>query len=443
MATYKNNGYKYPYLDLKPKVSIQDAAKAIGYKFDQSAGYSETTGYATFVKRAGKDVLDRIVICHPGDKSNMFYKRHNETLPPRDVIQFISENIHEFAQSAGTSCREEAIYKVMCHLANEAEKQSESNKEGQGQEEPEHQSPRVAFEPERWQRQAGDMRTAQYILSQRMLSKETGELFRNCIESVQDARNQSKWKFRNLAFPYTKAGTPYRPDAPEEIIGYEIRGREFKGRPTFKSKAAGTDSVNGCWQAYIGKGPMPAHFEEIHMAESAYDIMAYVQLHPDRNYDNALFVSVGGTFSTQLMMQLLDKYSTATPVLHFDNDLNGHIYDCRVASLMCNKIFQNKLCNKEVNIKVNGRDFSIPMDDFSYGKFREKSGLRPELRVEKPPQEYKDWNDVVKKAPLQKNLTADKVRGIYGENPSDKGVEVPPGEIKDEPEQVRRSGMRR
>lgn len=382
---------KYDFQYYKEHVGVIDAAIHIGYKYDPSKGRykkgSKTQPH--FVLPDGKGgELDSIYIKNPHDNAKQGYWRR--TLSGKtdsgDLISFVRENLSAFRESAGARNEIDAINKVLASLANVVEdpEYKRENFLGNYKEEDEEQS--EGFDINRYDREPGNVDSAMKFLSQRGISRETAELFRNAIEMVHD--KESKYHYKNLAFPYRVPGS-------DDIAGYELRG--YNG---FKSKAKGTDSSNACWTAYIGSHPHAGLIQEIHIAESALDIMAFVQVNRLKlKLDECIFVSFGGTFADGQMKQLLETFPAAEPVLHFDNDLNGIVYDCRTAAIMAGKEMKCKIENytdgQHVCFTVGERAFTIPLEKLSYNAFREKSGLREKLTVWKAPEPMKDWNDVL------------------------------------------------
>ena len=123
---------------------------------------------------------------------------------------------------------------------------------------------------------------------------------------------------RRLSFPITVPG------GDGAVVGFEERGRPRRdGGAIYKGKAAGSNGSLGLWIASPA-GTRLKDAERVFIFESAYDAMAYWQLHRDEDRDlrKAVFVSTGGN-PTQGQMKGLIHSTSAVFHLCFDNDLAG------------------------------------------------------------------------------------------------------------------------
>ena len=126
-------------------------------------------------------------------------------------------------------------------------------------------------------------------------------------------------KYINLAFPLV------RPEDTGKIVGFEERGRSrADGSGSYKGKAEGSNSSEGLWIASPARTSLSAA-KHIYWFESAYDAMAYYQLHQRENKDlrKAVFVSTGGTPTGKQMRGLLALTLPARQHICFDTDLAG------------------------------------------------------------------------------------------------------------------------
>lgn len=399
---------KYDYDYYKERVTIPQVLTELGYKWNKSAG--RTTLEFVLHDRNNR-VVDKLLVFHPNQKYATVSHRQEKGV---DLINFIKQNLYRFPQAAGARNDVDAVNRVLAYFANVehdagyhvADAMAKIN----GTLEPKSAEQYVVwdknefvekqeFELGRYERLPGDVERAMGFLAKRGISRETAELFKDSFEMVRDLNND-KYKFRNLSFPYTKAGTAHDPEHPENIVGYEMRGY---GK--FKGKASGTDSRYGCWQAYLGSDRLlalsPFAITQVHFAESALDVMAYVQLNRAKlDLDHTLFVSVGGTPSPEQLKGVLKAWSIALPVLHFDNDENGVGYDCLTAAVIAGKSFSiahnRDKDNPRINFVLGEKAFTVDARNFTYDAFREASGLRNvSMRIEKAPSRYKDWNDIL------------------------------------------------
>ena len=147
----------------------------------------------------------------------------------------------------------------------------------------------------------------------------------------------------------------------------------------------------------------------IYIAESAFDAISYYQLNRNQlDLYASVFVSFGGSFSDHQFRNLIEHYSSAKPILLFDNDIYGRMYDIRAFVIMQGKELEAKFDkeNDKVDFSIENKQFSIPYNDVSLSSFQSASGLRAnndELSVIKAKGEAKDWNEVLQ---LEANTTS-------------------------------------
>ena len=397
MSHYKS------FKDFRDEISLMAVAYELGYRIDRAKGKNVPSMVLTDHNR---NEIDRIYVFNPNDNSKAnFWRRHPG--PGRstagDVVQFIKENITAFPENAGARNEVDAINRVCLRMSNSVVDMSVV----MGKDNFAYiNRPARAFNIQDFEREKGNWQKAMRFFIERGIDKHTAALFKDNYELVKDTKAVNAVAWKNLGFPYRRPGQA-------EIVGYEIRGF---GK--YKNKAEGTDSTHACWQAYLGSNGAPDRIpafeiEYLHIAESAYDIMSYVQLHQGRlNLDRCVFVSVGGTFTNELMHNLFREYPSATPVLHFDNDIAGTMYDIRAASIYIGKQLRSTTSGDNVCFTLDGKEFTVEADKLSYDQFIKASGLsaaeRPKIRIEKAPGEYKDWNEI-----LQSAMDAEKTRQKY------------------------------
>ena len=124
-------------------------------------------------------------------------------------------------------------------------------------------------------------------------------------------------RMRNLSFPLTVPG------GDGTVVGFEERGRPGRDGKAYKGKAAGSNGSLGLWIASPMQTPLK-DAERVFIFESAYDAMAYYQLHRhwDKDLKKAVFVSTGGNPTVGQMEGLLGE-TNASFHLCFDNDPAG------------------------------------------------------------------------------------------------------------------------
>ena len=126
-------------------------------------------------------------------------------------------------------------------------------------------------------------------------------------------------RYTNLAFPMTL------PKDPEKTVGFEERGRACAdGSSGYKGKAEGSNSSEGLWIASPAGMPL-SEAKHVYWFESAYDAMAYYQLHQAQNKElrKAVFVSTGGNPTATQMRGVLAVTRPAEQHICFDTDLAG------------------------------------------------------------------------------------------------------------------------
>ena len=127
-------------------------------------------------------------------------------------------------------------------------------------------------------------------------------------------------RYTNLAFPRTL------PKDPEKTVGFEERGRACAdGSSGYKGKAEGSNSSEGLWIASPAGTPL-AEAKHVYWFESAFDAMAYYQLHRDRNreLDKAVFVSTSNFPSTKQMRGVLEQTIPARQHICFNSSTAWH-----------------------------------------------------------------------------------------------------------------------
>ena len=127
-------------------------------------------------------------------------------------------------------------------------------------------------------------------------------------------------RYTNLAFPMTL------PKDPEKTVGFEERGRaRADGSSSYEDYAQGSNMDEGVWIASPAGTPL-AEAKHVYWFESAYDAMAYYQLHRDRNreLDKAVFVSTSNFPSTKQMRGVLEQTIPARQHICFNSSTAWH-----------------------------------------------------------------------------------------------------------------------
>ena len=159
--------------------------------------------------------------------------------------------------------------------------------------------------------------------------------------------------YTNLSFPLTLPS-----DKEQKIVGFEERGRQQSDGTSYKGKAEGSNSSNGLWIANLSGKPLQ-DASKVLWFESAYDAMAYYQLHRQSGADTkAVYVSTGGNPTENQFLGLVSVTPQAKHHLCFDNDNAGRIF-------ALNFVYQPKLEWREYvyslkdPLDVKSGDFSL------------------------------------------------------------------------------------
>lgn len=139
-------------------------------------------------------------------------------------------------------------------------------------------------------------------------------------------RNDGK-NYTNLAFPLSLPSWPGR-----SIVGLEERSRpNAEGKCLYKGLATGSNAAQGLWIARLenhrsdnGYSKPLSQVNKVYWFESAYDAMAYYQLHRDKKgIGDAVFVSTSGNPSNGQFDGMAKETASAQHILCFDADEAG------------------------------------------------------------------------------------------------------------------------
>ena len=166
---------------------------------------------------------------------------------------------------------------------------------------------------------AKNMRQFAPFFNSRMIKpyvqKAFASYFMLAAKQVDNEKNISR---TNIAFPLTIPGS-------KDIVGLEERGRpRLDGSSGYKGKALGSNASEGLWIA----SPKDTELKDashVLWFESAYDAMAYYQLHARGNDDmkEAVYLSTGGNPTVMQFRGVIKEAPQACHHLCFDNDMAG------------------------------------------------------------------------------------------------------------------------
>lgn len=364
---------------LKEKVGIDDIAYSLGYRINRKAGVGKYIEMALLDNRGNH--TDSIVIRHPKDKGSQSYFRHNGR-GGGDVVAFIMENLGSFSDSGINEW--DKLGHIMTRFANEPVEETADGKylEKMGYK----QEP---FDPSRYDVQpiTEHLKNCMNYMLPRGFSEETIRTFAPYIVRLRDNQSEN-FKDYNLGFPYRVPGQ-------DEVVGYEIRGYN-----KFKSKATGSNSTTAAWIVDLSLNKNELAAQNVYFAESAYDIMAFWQANRLKlDKESSVFVSIGGTFSDLQIKSIMKYYERAKAVDCFDNDLPGRIYSLRMASIFADRHMNIVKTDDFVMVSRDGKEVRMSHDDTSLSELSKYFWIPKRVCQWKPPEAFKDWNDVIMNKP--------------------------------------------
>lgn len=335
------------YEDYKARLTIHEVLQEAGYHLNRKDGLR----YPSYVRLGGDGRRisgDKFIVSGHGNCCFQPPERKNY-----NIISFIKAHPHMFADyRVGMSL--DRLVNVVCHrLLNLPLEQRQARILDPVKE-------RKPFDIKQYDLSHEPRQIARFMIP-RGISKAVQQRFAPYMFVATKQRDDGK-RYGNIAFPLRLPGN-------DNIVGLEVRGMPNRdGKASFKGMAAGSNSAEGLWMACPARSELPPMQQVTGVAwfESAYDAMAFYQLHNRQFTDNpeiganALFVSTGGTPTNGQMRNLLQATPDARHYLCFDNDRAG-------------------------------RQFSE-----QFHRFAHELGL-PEDSVDDLPLDphYKDWNDAL------------------------------------------------
>lgn len=175
-----------------------------------------------------------------------------------------------------------------------------------------------------------------YVYQYKKLDMENVKMFRPYFDSRRiDVSTQaafassfvlaSKKKSANRQYFYRNLSFPLRIPGQSAVVGFEERGKpRLDGSSGYKGKAYGSNSSEGLWIASPNNTSLK-DAKNVLWFESAYDAMAYYQLHAsmDKHLGDAVFLSTGGSPTVMQFRGVIKSAPDACHHLCFDNDLAG------------------------------------------------------------------------------------------------------------------------
>ena len=297
------------YSDFKSRLSMQDVLIDAGYHLNRRDGLR----YPSFVRTDGNGVRisgDKFVVM-PNGKSCF----HPPEMKTFDIISFITEHPDLFREYrpgihpvtlVNTVCNR-LLNHPIDHTMHPIVEPHQNTKPFDIKDYKITQFQKLNFE-----------NTKQFypFFKSRMINIDTQKAFSSSF--VLAAKPDKGGKYRNLSFPLRIPGQ-------SAIVGFEERGAaRLDGTSGYKGKARGSNSSEGLWIA-SPNGTKLKDAKDVLWFESAYDAMAYYQLHApkDKHLAGAVFLSTGGTPTVMQLRGVIKEAKNACHHLCFDNDMAG------------------------------------------------------------------------------------------------------------------------
>lgn len=297
------------YEDFKNKLSIQDVLVDAGYTLNKRDGLR----YPSYVRldSTGRRIRgDKFVVT--GNGKCCFQP---PVMKNYNLISFIKEHPNLFSDYKPGMSLDRLVNLVCCRLLNESPDQRQ---EHVLMSQPEHLKPFDIkdYTIEKFGGTHEDIRSFYPFFKSRGINAKTqkafGSYFCKASKEVEEGII-----YKNLSFPLTIPGR-------SDIVGFEERGMGRTDGKSYKGKAAGSNSSEGLWIASPNDTKL-SEARQVYWFESAYDAMAYFQIHEKDNPDlrNAVFLSTGGTPTVAQFKGVIENADGAKHHLCFDNDLAG------------------------------------------------------------------------------------------------------------------------
>ena len=178
-----------------------------------------------------------------------------------------------------------------------------------------------------------------------------------------------------LAFPLTL------PKGDGTVVGFEERDCvRIDGSSNYQDKAEEGNTNEGLWIVSPAQTPL-AEAKHVYWFESAYDAMAYYQLHQAQNKDlrKAVFISTGGAPSQQQFKGAIKATPHASHHLCFDHDRAGQVYAIHFALTHAGWNFSTCLSQTgRLIVQNNSEDYSqyeIELEPFNFEKITAILGI--------------------------------------------------------------------
>lgn len=303
--------------DYNRMIKIQELLEDAGFKQYLKDGKTRPSYYQT--DDQGRRIHGTNYIVNPA-RNNCFHRGEQRTYRP---VDFIVEHPEMFAEwNSKTTNRYNLAHLVCRRILNMPEEARRTTYAL-------NSTTRVKFDMDSYQRHTLDPKDRLSwkafwpYFAHRKISGKTQNAFKDHFFITEKSTPNGAITLKNLSFPM------YRPDDLKTPVGLEVRGMGKKDGTSYKGMVSGSDHSKGMWIAPLGTaaGTDLSNAKHVYWFESAYDAMAYYQLHSqDKDVQNGVFVSTGGNPTEAQMKGMVKAAPDSSHHLCFDNDEAGHQY---------------------------------------------------------------------------------------------------------------------
>jgi hypothetical protein len=391
------------YEDFKSRISIKTVLEDAGYHFNRRDGMR----YPSYIRldNEGRRIRgDKFIVTGNGLCCFRPPERRNYT-----VISFIQEHPELFAEYT-LGMDKNRLVNLVCNrlLGHVAVSSYQEMKASRSM----HTFDISEYDIQPYDVSNFEIRKQFYpFFKERSLDLNTQSAFADHFFIASDKNRPDGKHYTNLAFPFRVPGE-------EQIAGLEERGRQLPGRPVFKGKAAGSNSVDAVWMATIGHSN-PVDAKRLLWFESAFDAMAFYQIHRDRGEDtNGVYISTGGNPGEKQFQRVMNVFPQARHHLCFDRDRSGEMFACIFSAIKAGRdftLYSMKNGTLVYTDKSAGYErLEISSEAFSYADFCRQLGFNdPKVIYHPSDKSYKDWNDQLLGRQTEKINTEQKLSGGF------------------------------
>lgn len=390
--------------DYKSRISIQEVLQDAGYHLYRRDGLRWPCYYR--LDNEGRRIRgDKFIVCANGLACFQppMTRKYN-------VISFIAEHPELFPEgSVGKDPY--AVVNEVCHrlLHTPMEERQQRILEPKKDVKPFMLSD---YQCEGWKSNHWDSQKKFFpFFKPRAITRNTQNAFAGTffLSTLKDKAGASQ----NLSFAMRIPGS-------DKVVGLEQRGKpDDNGKCSYKGMAKGTNATEGVWLASPSLGRKTSSnlngIMDVYWFESAFDAMAYYQMHTEplermiadieanpaehigwadtinnlrdelNRYNDALYVSTGGSPSLQQLTGVLRNTATADHHVCFDNDKAGHVFAIDLLLARAGRTFQTALLdNGQLQVidqsEEKGKKYTFNLEPFEFDRIAHVLGAgNPEM----------------------------------------------------------------